>query len=223
MALHQFGQPDFYDLRNHEALLDDFFDFLHDSLGQHVYGHKYVQNNQTMEPHYHVQVNVLTQGPQRGTPFVNWTCPYCHQIYTYARYFNHQRNQVRLECHNRDPDYAPNRPGDDKAMIDPLQPPFSPFPPEVLARVLRALALSQPIPVTSTTTPPPTPGNPSEEKGSQNNQSNSPLNNASPPLVILQQGEVALTGEPNGITHQSPTTNSGTNMNQAPYLTLSEE
>ena len=166
---------------------------------------------------------MLTQGPQKGRPFVDWTCPYYHQIYTYARYFNHQHNQVRPECHNRDPDYAPNRPGDDKAMIDPLWPPFSPIPAEVLVWVLCALALNQPIPVTSTTTPSPTPGSPSEEVGSQNNQSNSPLNTASPPPVILQPGEVALTNKPNEITHQFPTNNSGMNANQAPYLILSEE
>jgi hypothetical protein len=217
MALHQFDQPDLYDLRNHEALLDDFFDFLQDSLGQHTYGYEYVRNDRTMEPHYHARVNVLTQGPQRGRPLIEWSCPHCRQIYTYARYFNHQRNQVRLECHNRDPDYAPNRSGEDKTMIDPLRPPFSPISPEVLARVLRTLALSQPIPLIPTTPSPPMPGSPSEEVGTQDAQPDLPLNHASPPPVTPQPGEVTINGDPNGIIHQFPTTTSGMNANQASH------
>ena len=167
MALHQYNPPD---LRNHETLLDDFFDFLQDSLGQHTLGHEYVRYNQNMVPHYHAHGNVLTQGPQRGRPLIEWTCPYCHQIHTYTQYFNHQRNQVRLVCHNSQPDYIPNRPGDDKARIDPLQLPFEPIPPKVMARVLHALALSQPIQPIPTSPSLPTPEQPSEETQPTNNQ-----------------------------------------------------
>ena len=200
MALHQYNPPDLQDLRNHEALLDDFFDFLQDSLGQHTFGHEYVRYDQNMVPQYHAHVNVLTQGPQRGRPLIEWTCPYCRQIYTYARYFNHQRNQVRLECHNREPDYIPNRPGDDKAMIDPLRPPFSPIPPEVMARVLRALALSQPIQLIPTPSSPPTPEEPGEEAQQPNDQPNLPEDNTSPPPLVLEPTEVLLNGDTHATT-----------------------
>lgn len=201
MALHQFAPPDIYDLRNHEVLLDDFFDFLHDSLGHHTHGHQYVRNDRTMEPQYHARVNVLTEGLQRGRTLIEWNCPHCRQIYTYARYFNYQRNQVRLECHNRDPEYAPNRLGDDKAMIDPLRPPFAPISPEVLARVLRALALSQPIRL-MTTPSPPLPESPEEEAGIQDNQPDLPFESTLPSPLRIQHGEQVLNGDPNGTTQE---------------------
>ena len=67
---------------------------------------------------------------------------------------------MQLECHNREPDYIPNRPGDDKAMIDPLRLPFEPIS----------------IP---TSPSPPTPEQPGEETQPSNDHPNVPVDNAS--------------------------------------------
>ena len=105
------------------------------------------------------------------------------------------RNHEALECHNREPDYISNRPGDDKEMIDPLRPPFEPIPPEVMARVLHALALSQPIQPIPTSPLPPTPEQRGEETQPLNDHPNLPVDNASPTPLVLEPTEALLNGD----------------------------
>ena len=89
-------------------------------------------------------------------------------------------------------------------MIDPLRPPFEPIPPEVMGRVLCALALSQPIKPIPTTPSPQTPEQPGEEIQTLNNHPYLPVDNVSPTSLVLEPTEALL----NGGTHN--TTQGGT-------------
>ena len=80
-------------------------------------------------------------------------------------------------------------------QIDPLWPPFEPIPPEVMAQVLHALALSQPIQPIPPSPSLPTPEQPGEETQPTNNQPNLPKDNASPTPLVLEPTEALLNGD----------------------------